>query len=165
MVGRHPGQGLGAALPTSHFASGLFSRAPGEPRWHRPPDALLRRAGAIWRDLWPLIRQSLWCGESVLLHCISGRHRAAGGGTLCRAVMLSETWEESARWLKTQRDTDLPGLMRDQKVARFLREASTSTALGTPWPRPPTWRPSGVPCTCSLQGFTNVPLCFHEAAH
>ena len=94
------------------------------------------------------------CGRSSGSHCGVGRaccctasQGAAGGGTLCRAVMLSEPWEESARWLKTQRDTDLPGLMRDQKVARFLREASTSTALGSPWPQP-TWRPSGAPCAC-----------------
>ncbi|CAK9074631.1 ATP-dependent Clp protease ATP-binding subunit clpA-like [Durusdinium trenchii] len=75
---------------------------------------------------------------------------AAGGGTLCRAVMLSEPWEESARWLKTQRDTDLPGLMRDQKHQYGSGEPLASAYMAT------------ERSSLRVQGFTSVPLCFHK---
>ena len=50
------------------------------------PNALLRRfpvavaseRAEAWKELWPLVLQSLYCGEVIVTHCIAGRHRAGG---------------------------------------------------------------------------------------
>eukprot|EP00438_Fugacium_kawagutii_P032692 Skav204466 [mRNA] locus=scaffold5533:30858:32279:- [translate_table: standard] len=120
-----------------------------------------RRRSDEWKLVWPLIRQSLWCGESVLLHCISGRHRAAGTSTLVRALLLGETWEESARWHEQNRDVDLRGLMKEQKLAQWLHETVNSTGKGVQWPAP-TGYLATAKSALHLQGFDRVPLCSHK---
>ena len=41
-----------------------------------------------WKLLWPLIHQSLQCGDSVLIHCMAGKHRAPALTSLVYALML-----------------------------------------------------------------------------
>ena len=83
--------------------------------------------------------------------CLFAAFQAAIGRDPLHVVRILQ---DSASWLRTQRDTDLPALMRDKQVAKFPREASSSTPLGTPWPKP-----SGYMAT---EGFEHVPLCFHK---
>ena len=47
------------------------------------------------KEAWPVIRQTLMSGGSVLGHCVAGRHRAAGGQALILSL-LRPLWDVSA---------------------------------------------------------------------
>ena len=133
------------------------------------PNALLRRfpvavaseRAEAWKELWPLVLQSLYCGEVIVTHCIAGRHRAGGATALIRAVMMGETFEVASDWIAQRRDTDVPGFCRDKEAAKWLQEAVKNTKRRDRWPRP-----SGYLATprsaLHLQGFKHVPLCMHH---
>ena len=95
--------GIPTARSQSHFPRCTlqvccFPESPGQRGGVVLQGALLRHLSIAnehlrqedWRKVWPLILQTLWSGESVLLHCISGRHRAAGASCMIRAIMLGE---------------------------------------------------------------------------
>ena len=44
------------------------------------------RAGQ-WAEVWPAIKNTLWHGDNVLIHCIKGRHRGAYLAILTRALL------------------------------------------------------------------------------
>ena len=133
------------------------------------PNALLRRfpvavaaeRAEAWKELWPLVLQSLYCGEVIVTHCIAGRHRAGGATALIRAVMMGETFEDASDWIAQRRDTDVPGFCRDKEAAKWLQEAVRNTKRRDRWPCP-----SGYLATprsaLHLQGFKHVPLCMHH---
>ena len=47
-----------------------------------------------WKEAWPVIRQTLMSGGSVLGHCVAGRHRAAGGQALILSLITDSTFQE-----------------------------------------------------------------------
>ena len=156
-------------FPPATLQVACFTERPEERNGVVLPNALLRRfpvavaaeRGEAWKDLWPLILQSLYCGEVIVIHCIAGRHRAGGASALVRAVMTGETFEEASDWIAQRRDTDVPGFCRDKEAARWLQEAARNTKRRDRWPRP-----SGYLATprsaLHLQGFKQVPLCMHH---
>ena len=50
----------------------------------------------------------------MLLHCISGRHRAAGTACMFRAILLRERFEAAWDYLASVRDVDIQGLLKDR---------------------------------------------------
>ena len=44
-----------------------------------------------WADVWPAVKNTVWHGDNVLVHCIKGRHHGAFLGILCRALLEGES--------------------------------------------------------------------------
>jgi len=63
----------------------------------------------------------------IVIHCIAGRHRAAGATALTRAVLMGDTFEEASAWIAQRRDTDISGFCRDKVVAKWLQETTRAT--------------------------------------
>ena len=58
---------------------------------------------ADWAEIWPLVKATLFAGESVLTHCMAGRHRAGGATTLMRAGLAQESFDDAAKYIKSRR--------------------------------------------------------------
>ena len=67
-----------------------------------PADRATRDAG--WRTAWPRIRQTVHAGENVVIHCLSGRHRAAGIAVLVRSLLSGDPIPDSDRVISSLRD-------------------------------------------------------------
>eukprot|EP00438_Fugacium_kawagutii_P021829 Skav232620 [mRNA] locus=scaffold1260:106753:110214:+ [translate_table: standard] len=57
-----------------------------------------------WRELWPAVQHTLFAGDSVLMHCMKGKHRAAFTGILTRALLAGETIDEANRYVENLRE-------------------------------------------------------------
>ena len=114
-----------------------------------------------WRDLFPLLCNTLWGGEDVLLHCISGRHRAAGTACMIRAILLRERFEAAWDYLASVRDVDIQGLLRDRALAGWIHETLRTSSLGNAWPRP-TGYIATARSQLHIQGYEDTPLCSHR---
>lgn len=133
------------------------------------PKALLRRlpiavrstrTGA-WRELWPLVLQSLYCGEIVVMHCMHGRHRAAGAAALTRAIMIDESFDTAAAWIAERRNIDIQGLRRNKELEKWLKVTAGNTQRSDRWPRP-TGFLEMEQGNLHVQGFKAIPLCMHH---
>ena len=85
--------------------------------WNVPFLVSLQDAEA-WKDLWPLLLQTLYCGETVVVHCIAGRHRAGGASAVMRAALMDESFEVASKWIAARRNTDIPGFCKDKSIAK-----------------------------------------------
>jgi len=100
-------------------------------------------------------------GEEVLLHCVAGKHRAAGIAVLCRAVLCGESLIEAENHIKQVRRIDLPGLVKDKSIGEWLAEMKRSTTLTAPHPKV-------VGCIATtksklhLMTAAELPLCQHK---
>ena len=114
-----------------------------------------------WRVQWPLIKNTLFSCESVLLHCLAGRHRAAGVGMLVRAVLANESLEDSEAHIKARREVDIPGLMRDRSIGAWVAEMKRTTQVTPGFPKV-------VGCIATaksklhLMTVGEIPLCSHK---
>ena len=129
------------------------------------PNALLRRfpiaVGAertdSWKDLWPLLLQTLYCGETVVVHCVSGRHRAGGASAVMRAALMDESFEVASRWISARRNTDIPGFCKDKAVAQWCQETVVATKRRDRWPKPTGYLATSR-SSLHIQGFQGIPL-------
>ena len=114
-----------------------------------------------WRVQWPLIKNSVQSGEGVLLHCLAGKHRAAGVAVLCRAVLAGESLQEAEDHIKKVRTIDLPGLVHNKGIGEWLAEMRRTTVLTAPHPKV-------VGCIATtksklhLMTDAELPLCQHK---
>ena len=116
-----------------------------------------------WRSGWPTIRQSVQSGEAILLHCMAGRHRAAGMSVLCRALFTGERLEDSAAFIASRRDIEMHKFMQTAHVADWVHHVYRTSSVGAPLPAITgfiaTTRSRLHLCT---EG--NRPLCTHKQA-
>ena len=61
----------------------------------------------LWTDVWPAVKNTMWNGDNVLIHCIKGRHRGAFLVVLCRALLAGESVETANKYIQDRRDTEL----------------------------------------------------------
>ena len=114
-----------------------------------------------WRVQWPMIKNSVQSGEEVLLHCIAGKHRAAGIGVLCRAVLAGESLIDAEKFIRSRRTIDIPGLVKDKGIGEWLAEMRRTTQLTPPWPKV-------IGCMATpksklhLMTEAELPLCQHK---
>ena len=87
-----------------------------------------------WRSGWPTIRQSVQSGEAILLHCMAGRHRAAGMSVLCRALFTGERLEDSAAFIASRRDIEMHKFMQTAHVADWVHHVYRTSSVGAPLP-------------------------------
>ena len=100
-------------------------------------------------DLSELLLRTLYCGETVVVHCIAGRHRAGeGASAVMRAALMDESFEVASRWISARRNTDIPGFCKDKAVAQWCQETVVATNGGTAGLNlRDTWRRRGALCT------------------
>ena len=68
-----------------------------------------------FEEVWPLLRNTMYAGESALIHCLSGRHRAGIGGCVFRALLAQESWDVAVAYVKScRRSLDIPGIIHEE---------------------------------------------------
>ncbi|CAE7538614.1 unnamed protein product [Symbiodinium sp. CCMP2592] len=79
-----------------------------------------------WKECWPVIRQTLVSGGSVLGHCVAGRHRAATGQALLLALLTDVPFEQATAYryvatAKDKRQVNASGIVPRFKTSKKLK--------------------------------------------
>ena len=114
-----------------------------------------------WRLAWPLIRNSVWSGDQVLVHCLSGRHRAAAVATMLRSLLAGESLKTSGQWLAQHRDVELQKISSQNGVALWMRLMVQQATVGSPMPQVVGFI-STLRSHTHLRTITGAPLCCHK---
>ena len=115
-----------------------------------------------WQISWPTtIRNTLQAGEVAVVHCMAGRHRAAGLGVLLRAILMEQSIDESAEWVRQRRQIDLPGLFRDAGVRDWIYNTRRSYAMMPPMPVTDGFMATAR-SNVHLKTLGDAPLCTHK---
>lgn len=93
-----------------------------------------RQRESQWREHWPTIRQSVHANEEVLIHCMAGRHRAAGLAILVHSLLAGTSMAESHLVVKSLRDIEFDQLVKKKHVADWLYQTQRSSYVGAPLP-------------------------------
>ena len=88
-----------------------------------------------WKRMWPVLRSSYQSGEAILIHCMAGRHRAAGVSILVKSLLEDRSIEESDSLISAKRDIEFDHLTRTQHVAEWIWYTFRHTSLGPSMPR------------------------------
>ena len=88
-----------------------------------------------WTDVWPAVKNTVWHGDNVVVHCIKGRHRGAFLGILCRALLAGESIEDANHYVESRRDTELNKVIRDQGMRKWLHKTFQGHRGGNTAPR------------------------------
>lgn len=116
---------------------------------------------AQWKDLWPLLRQTYFGGEAALIHCMAGRHRAAGITILIRSLLQDCTIEDSDSAISAVRDIEFSKFMSTRHVAEWLWWTYRHASLGPMMPKL-----AGYMATersqLHLRTEQDTPLCHHK---
>ena len=74
-----------------------------------------------WQSAWMLAERLLREDKQVLIHCVAGRHRAAGLSVVMRALLARETLEQSHAHILRQRAVEVEKLLANRSIAAWLR--------------------------------------------
>lgn len=116
-----------------------------------------------WKISWPTIRNTLQAGEVAVLHCVAGRHRAAGLGALLRAILMEESVDESASWIQQRRNIDMASLFRDHSIKEWIHNTKRSYAMVPPMPSTDGFMATAK-SNAHLKTVGGIPLCAHKQA-
>ena len=116
---------------------------------------------AQWRTLWPTVRNTIQAGETVVTHCVAGRHRAAGLGVLLRSILMSESIDQSASWINERRDIDLRSLFKDYTVRDWVYQTRRAYSMVGPLPSVEGFMATAK-SNVHLMTCGEVPLCSHK---
>ena len=126
------------------------------------PSSKKTRAGE-WRLAWPVLKATLGSGEDALLHCVAGKHRAAGVAVLARSLLANESLEQAEKEISKVRTIDMPGLLKDYTVGPWLAEMKRTSHM-----TPPPPQIKGFMATqrsnVHLMTVEELPLCSHKQA-
>ena len=90
-----------------------------------------------FEEVWPLLRNTMYAGESALIHCLSGRHRAGVGGCVFRALLAQESWDVAVAYVKSCRRTlDIPGIIHEEGMRSWVDATIRTSSLRNPFPEP-----------------------------
>ena len=124
------------------------------------PSSKKTRAGE-WRLAWPVLKATLGSGEDALLHCVAGKHRAAGVAVLARSLLANESLEQAEKEISKVRTIDMPGLLKDYTVGPWLAEMKRTSHM-----TPPPPQIKGFMATqrsnVHLMTVEELPLCSHK---
>ena len=125
--------------------------------------SLRARKGDL-QEAWPLVQSTLFAGESVLVHCLSGRHRAGVGGCLLRALLAQEPWDVAVAHVKSRRPTlDIPGIIGEEGMRAWVDDVLRSHQVRNPFPEPCGYLATAR-SKVHLEINTGIPLCAHKQA-
>lgn len=114
-----------------------------------------------WKEVWPLIRQTYLGGESTIIHCMAGRHRAAGITVLVRSLLQDCTLEESDSAISKLRDIEFSKFMKTEHVAEWIWWTFRHTTVGPPMPRLEGYMATER-SQLHIRTVDDVPLCHHK---
>ena len=114
-----------------------------------------------WKEAWPLLRQTYFGGEATLLHCMAGRHRAAGIAVLIRSLLLDCTIEESAAAIAAKRDIEFDKLVSTKHVAEWIWWTYRHATVGAPLPQLDGYMATER-SQLHLRTIHDAPLCHHK---
>ena len=114
-----------------------------------------------WKEAWPLLRQTYFGGESTLIHCMAGRHRAAGIAVLLRSLLLDCTIEESASAIAAKRDIEVDKLVSTKHVAEWIWWTYRHATVGAPLPQLDGYMATER-SQLHLRTIHDAPLCHHK---
>ena len=125
--------------------------------------AYSRERNEQWGEVWPAIKNTVWHGDNVVIHCIKGRHRGAYLAVLCRALLAEETIDEANAFIEARRNTELHKVIRDKGMKKWLHEAFRDANVGNPHPAPQGYAATDRSSTHVViqEGIT---LCQHKQA-
>ena len=90
-----------------------------------------------FEEVWPLLRNTMYAGESALIHCLSGRHRAGVGGCVFRALLAQESWDVAVAYVKScRRSLDIPGIIHEAGMRSWVDTTLRASSLRNPFPEP-----------------------------
>ena len=90
-----------------------------------------------FEEVWPLLRNTMFAGESALIHCLSGRHRAGIGGCVFRALLAQESWDVAVAYVKScRRALDIPGIIHEEGMRSWVDTVIRTSSLRNPFPEP-----------------------------
>ena len=116
-----------------------------------------------WTDVWPAVKNTVWHGDNVLIHCIKGRHRGAFLGVLCRALLANEPIEDANKYIEDRRDTELHKVVKDRGMKKWLHQAFQDTAVGAQHPEPQGYAATDRSST-HVTVEDGITLCQHKQA-
>ena len=114
-----------------------------------------------WKISWPTIRNTLQAGETAVLHCVAGRHRAAGLGVLLRAILMDQGVDEAASWIRQRRNIDMASLFKDPGVREWIHSTRRSYSMVPPFPETDGFMAT-LKSHVHLKTVGNIPLCAHK---
>ena len=114
-----------------------------------------------WRQLWPLLRSSVYDGNTIVIHCVAGRHRAAAVAAVVRSLLERESLDASAAWLTKHRDVQLHKITHDRGVGQWMSDTVKSSSLGNPLP-PLVGFAATTRSQLHVVTEDEVPLCLHK---
>ena len=109
-------------------------------------------------DLSELLLRTLYCGETVVVHCIAGRHRAGGASAVLSAALMDESFEVSSSWISARRNTDILGFCKGQSGRPMVSGNSGGHQRRDRWPKPTGYLATSR-SSLHIQGFQGIPLC------
>ena len=114
-----------------------------------------------WKEVWPLIRQTYLGGESTIIHCMAGRHRAAGITVLVRSLLQDCTLEESDSAISRLRDIEFSKFMSTQHVAEWIWWTFRHATVGPAMPRLEGYMATER-SQLHIRTVDDMPLCHHK---
>ena len=85
--------------------------------------AYSRERSEQWGEVWPAIKNTVWNGDNVVIHCIKGRHRGAYLAVLCRALLAGESIDSANAYIEARRNTEWHKVVRDKGMKNWLHAA------------------------------------------
>eukprot|EP00435_Cladocopium_sp_Y103_P030945 s870_g7.t1 len=125
------------------------------------PIADARARQTAWKALFPLVRRSLFQGDTVLFHCVAGRHRAAVAGTVVYAIMGRCNIQKAEEGILKRRPIKLQQAFQDRGLADWAHRTVATTTLTAPLPKAMSWAATEKSHVHILTD-NNVPLCAHK---
>ena len=114
-----------------------------------------------WKAVWPLLRCSIYSGNSAVIHCMAGRHRAAVVATMTRSLLAKESIETSAEWIAKRRDIQLGRITGDRGIGAWMHEMVKASDLGSPLP-PLVGFIATLKSQLHIRLDGDIPLCRHR---
>eukprot|EP00435_Cladocopium_sp_Y103_P028886 s2906_g7.t1 len=125
------------------------------------PIADARARQNTWKALFPLVRRSLFQGDTVLFHCVAGRHRAAVAGTVVYAIMGRCNIKTTEEGILKRRPIKLQQAFQDRALADWAHRTVATTTLAAPLPKATAWAATDKSHVHVLTD-NEVPLCAHK---
>lgn len=92
-----------------------------------------------WQRHWPLIRNTLFQGQTVLVHCTAGRHRAVVVAVMIVAIMCRISLGQAHARVLQRRPIQLEQAFKDDDLSKWAHAVVRNTKLANPWPKSEGW--------------------------
>ena len=85
-----------------------------------------------WSEAWPRIKNSLWHGDVVVIHCLAGKHRAATLGAMLIALLQRCSLDAAMGTIRSRRYVEIDKALRDRSLANWVHRTLRATGTCQP---------------------------------